>query len=358
MKVLFRIRSDVNQFPGGDYVQLLKTQQALAEFNVRSRIVPGVEEVEERFDVVHLFNTTRIHETAIQLAQAARRGLPVVVSPIWHSLAEMKRCYRRLYRLPYFPVKAYLAAKEAWYARRSGLPLYLPAIFNFAGLQRLVLSSARAILPNSTVEAEMLQRESGAVPAKIFIVPFGFDRPAAHPLPWNQRRDVLCAGRIEPRKNQLSIIAAFKSLPRGEDKLILYGAWNDSHPGYARRVRAELVPGWVEYGGQLPQDQLYAAFAAAKVVVLASFFETFGLVALEGIACGAAVCVSDSGYTRGFFDDYVSYCDPFQVKSIGAAIKAALSQLPPDFSALLARFSWQKAAAKTFEAYQYAIGQA
>jgi glycosyltransferase involved in cell wall biosynthesis len=356
VKVLFRIRSDVERFPGGDYVQLLKTKSALDELGVEGTVAPGVREIGEPFDVVHLFNTTRIHETAVQCDQAIRHGLPVVISPIWHSLAEMKRCYGRLYRLPVFPIGAYLGAKEAWYARRSGLPLYPPASLNFRGTQRRVLSAARAVLPNSRIEAQTLERETGLRPARTFIIPFGFDPPRVERLGWEERRDVICAGRIEPRKNQLGVIRAFKALPRQGERLLLYGAWNESHPGYVERVRRELIPGWVEYGGQLAQDDLYAAYGRARVAVLASFFETFGMVALEGIACGAGVCISDTGYTREFFEDRVRYCDPFSDASIRDGISAALSAPPPDYSSLLARFSWREAATKTLEAYRYATG--
>jgi glycosyltransferase involved in cell wall biosynthesis len=356
VKVLMRIRSDVERFPGGDYMQLLKTKAALERLGVDCEVAPGVREVGKSCDVVHLFNTTRIHETAVQCDQARRRGLPVVLSPIWHSLSEMQRCYKRLYRAPFFPITGYLAAKEAWYAWRSGLPFYLPAIFNFRGVQRRVLAAVRALLPNSEVEAATLQRETGVHAAKTFIIPFGFDPPAVERLEWKQREDIICAGRIEPRKNQLSVIQAFKTLPRTGHKLVLYGRWNDSHPGYCSRVRTELVPGWVEYGGHLAQEQLYAAYGRAKVVVLASFFETFGLVALEGIAGGAAVCISDSGYTRGFFHDYVHYCDPFVTASIAINLQKALAVAPPDYARLLQRFSWDEAAVKTLSAYRYATG--
>ncbi len=357
MRVLLRIRSDVDRFPGGDYVQLMKTRDALERLGVSTIVAPGIEAVEAPVDVVHLFNTTRIHETALQFEQARVRGLPVVVSPIWHSLAEMHRFYKRLYHVPVFPIVPYLAAKEAFYARRSGMPFHLPAIVRFAATQRRVLSRAQAILPNSESESRILERETGVRATKTFVVPFGCDPPEVAPLPWAERRDLICAGRIEPRKNQLGLVEAFKSLGRTGDRLLLYGSLNSSHPRYVAKFQAALVPGWVEYGGHLPQKELHAVFARAKAVILASFFETFGLVALEAAACGANVCVSDSSYTRGFFGDLVTYCDPFDLGSIRASVSAALGAPHVDYTDFLAGMSWDAAARKTLEAYRFATAE-
>jgi len=355
MKILFRIRSDIERFPGGDEVQLRRTREALEALGVETALLSGVAEMPDGFDVVHLFNTTRIHETMVQLEQARARRVPVVVSTIWHSTAEMRRFYGHLRRWPWFPLTAYQSAKEAWYARRSGLPISWASVLGFRAMQRYVVREADAILPNSAAELNLLRSELGARPRAAFVVPNGFTI-AGRPAPGSvARRDVLCVGRVEPRKNQLGVIRAFKRLPRGSHRLRLFGAMSAAHDEYAARVRAELVPGWVEYAGVVSQTELAVEMAQSAVVVLASFFETCGLVVLEALACGARACVTQSPCLTDYYGDRVDYCDPYDEASIAAGLTAALHRAPEDHTEFLRGFSWERAAEQTLRAYEQVL---
>lgn len=355
MKVLFRIRSDIEQFPGGDEVQMRRTREALAALGVETGVLPGLAEMPDGYDLVHLFNTTRIHETAVQLRQARERKVPAVVSTIWHSNAEMARFYGHLRGLPWFPLTAYQSAKEAWYARRSGLPVFWPAVLHFRAIQREVATNADALLPNSQAELNLLKTELGVEPRAAFVVPNGFTL-AGRPAPGAAaRRDVLCVGRVEPRKNQLGVIRAFKRLPRGAHRLRLFGAMSDTHDRYAAKIRAELVPGWVEYEGVVSQTELAVEMARAAAVVLASFFETCGLVALEALACGAQVCVTRSPCLEDYYGPRAEYCDPYDEASIAAGLTAALGRPAQDHTEYLRGFSWERAAEETLRAYEHVL---
>src|ERR1700722_8388697 len=180
MKVLLRIRSDVREFPGGDYVQLLKTRQALEQLGIACEVSPGLEPIPAGIDIVHLFKTTRIHETYLQFREARRRGIPVVLTPIWHSMREMGRFYARLYRLPLFPIWRYMSAKELFYARRSRQPIFLPATFKYRRLQREGVSGAGMLPPSSQAELDILCADLGVAPRAARVVPPPFD---SAPLP-------------------------------------------------------------------------------------------------------------------------------------------------------------------------------
>lgn len=354
MRVLMQLRSDWERIGGGDAEQMRETALALRALGVDVVTDPSVEVRYGEFDLVHLFNTTRINETWQQFQAARNAGRPVAVSTIWHSMAEMRRYYASQYRVPWFPVWWYSGLREAFYARRSGFRLDPRSVFQYRTCQRRVASQADILLPNSEAEYRILEAELGVHARQVRVIPNGFNVALARQAAANagERRGVICAGRIEPRKNSCGVIRAFQRLaPKGET-LWFYGGVNEGHARYSAEFRSELVPGRIEYGGRLPIQQLYEKFAKAKVVVLASFYETTGLVALEGLACGAKVVVSDSPYTREYFGDAAVYCDPYEEVSIATALACALNAPPRDPPDWITDYTWDHAGELTLEAYK------
>ena len=357
MKVLLRIRGDVKEYPGGDYVQLLRTRETLEQLGFECAVSPGLDPMPAGIDIVHLFNTTRIHETYLQFREAKQRGIPVVLTPIWHSMSEMRRFYSRLYKLPLFPIWKYMAAKEFFYARRSRKPVFAGATLRYRELQREVVGGVDMVAPNSQAELDILRRELGVEPRAARVTSPLFDSKPEPEQPRQQRsgaadrQDLVCAGRIEPRKNQLSVIRAFKSLGQTGRRLLLFGAMSGAHPGYERAVRRELASGWVEYCGHVPVGELAAAYDRAKAAILASYFETCGFSALEAITHGAQVCISDTPYTREFYNGHAVFCDPFSISSIRAGIETVLTATAPDRNGFLHAFSRETVLGETREVY-------
>ena len=352
MKVLLRIRSDVMQYPGGDYVQLLRMREMLEELGFDCLIAPGLDPMPSGVDIVHLFNTTRIHETCLQFREAKQRGIPVVLTPIWHSMREMRRFYARLYKLPIFPIWKYMAAKELFYARRSGQPVFPDATIRYRELQREVVSGVDMVAANSKAELAIMREELGVEPraARVMAPLFEGGRPQSPDD--KERRDLVCAGRIEPRKNQLSVIHAFKSLGKADRRLLLFGSMSGAHPSYERAVREELEAGWVEYRGYVTLEELSAAYGEAKAVIHASYFETCGFSGMEAIAHGAQVCISDTPYTRCFYEGHAVFCDPFSVQSIRAGIESVIATPAPEHNGFLHAFSRETVLRETREVYE------
>jgi glycosyltransferase involved in cell wall biosynthesis len=354
MKVLLRIRGDVMQYPGGDYVQLLRMRETLEQLGFECLVAPGLDPMPDGIDIVHLFNTTRIHETYLQFREAKRRGIPVVLTPIWHSMREMAKFYARLYHLPIFPVWKYMAAKELFYARRCGHPAFAAATLRYRELQREVVTGVDMVATNSEAELAIMREELGVEPrAARVAAPLFETMPLAERQNGSdtQRKDVMCAGRIEPRKNQLSTIRAFKSMGRRDCRLLLYGGMG-AHPSYDRAVRQELAPGWVEYRGYVTPEELGRAYKEAKAVILASYFETCGFAAMEATARGAQVCISDTPYTRSFFEGHAVFCDPYSFGSIRDGIERVLTAPAPALNGFLHAFSRETVLRETQEIYR------
>ncbi len=250
-------------------------------------------------DAVHLFNTTRIHETCLQYREAKRRGVPVVLTPIWHSMQEMARFYSRLYKVPLFPVWKYMAAKELYYARRSRQPVFPDATLRYRALQREVIGGVAMVAPNSQAELETMRQELGVEPraARVMHPLFDSAPELGHSL---RAAGLLCAGpHRTAQKPALPSSKPSKRWGKRATRLLLFGSMSGAHPGYERAVRRELEPGWVEYRGFVSPGGIGRRLPArAKAAILASYFETCGFSALEAIACGAQVCISDTPYTQ------------------------------------------------------------
>jgi glycosyltransferase involved in cell wall biosynthesis len=345
------------QYPGGDYVQLLRTRDTLEQLGYECMIAPGLDPMPAGVDVVHLFNMTRIHETYVQYREAKRRGIPVVLTPIWHSMREMRKFYGQLYKLPFFPIWKYMALKELFYARRSGQPVLPAATMRYRELQREVIKGVDMVAANSEAELAILREELDVEPRAARVTAPLFEPAPLHERSQGvngraERKDMVCAGRVEPRKNQLRIIQAFKSLGRHDCRLLIYGSMSGTHPAYERAVKQELEPGWVEYRGYVPPEELSAAYAQAKGLILASYFETCGFAGMEAVAQGAQVCISDTPYTRSFFEGHAAFCDPYSVASIRAGIEAVLATPAPALNGFLHAFSRETVLRETREVYQ------
>ena len=129
---------------------------------------------------------------------------------------------------------------------------------------------------------------------------------------------VLNVGNIEPRKNQLNLAKAMKSIPN--KKLVLIGHIRDKE--YGKKVFEELGKQLI-YIDYLKNDSelLRSAFSACDIFCLPSTLETPGLAALEALACSCKVVVTQEGATKEYFKDTVLYCNPKDVQDIFLQLK-------------------------------------
>ncbi|UCC65722.1 MAG: glycosyltransferase [Anaerolineae bacterium] len=160
----------------------------------------------------------------------------------------------------------------------------------------------------------------GARPERIRVIPCGVDLNLFKPIPTAEARArlnlpreqqlVLFVGRIEPLKGIDTLMRAMALLV-GEfphcwqERLslaIIGGDPNASSDAISeemerlKRLRAELGIGdLVCFLGAQDQDRLNLYYSAAEVVVVPSHYESFGMVALEAMACGTPVIASKVG---------------------------------------------------------------
>lgn len=171
-------------------------------------------------------------------------------------------------------------------------------------------NQAAAIVAGSTAEVASLIDEVRAPADRVWVIPPGVDvelfRPDRAVRTGERMRAKLCiaegcpviavAGRIQPLKDQELAIRAFAEVHalRGwAPVLVLAGAETPGDEEYGRSLRAIAaqlgVAADVRFVGPLSREDLADLFAMARITLLPSHSETFGLVALESAASGTPV---------------------------------------------------------------------
>ncbi|NNJ13434.1 glycosyltransferase [Chloroflexales bacterium ZM16-3] len=187
------------------------------------------------------------------------------------------------------------------------------------GIERRLMQEADTVVAATTLDRAQMVWNYGADAERIRVVPCGVDlrrflpqdRVAARArLGLPEDEDLLiCVGRMEPLKGMDALIRALALLAeeepalRGRRRVLLVGGDDESHPeewnSEQRRLNAlrhQLgVADRVSFLGAKPQEQLPDYFAAADVVAVPSHYESFGMAALEALACGATVIASKAG---------------------------------------------------------------
>ncbi|MBX7167143.1 MAG: glycosyltransferase family 4 protein [Pirellulales bacterium] len=327
--------------PGGGEVQLTSTTAALAELGVDARPWRPWEDGFQGLDVLHLVGTHREYRPVIAAAQAA--GVRVVVSPVaWFDRQAVWREER--------PLARRVAGCAALGLRELG---WAPN-----GWRGEIYRAADRLLPNSHAESAQLQRLFQIDRARIAVVPNGTDLRFATATPeafyerFGLRDFVLCCGRIEPRKNQLALIRALagRALP-----LVLLG---DAVPG-AERYLAACKAAAGEHVTFLPalahDDPLLAsAYAACRCLVLASWFETPGLAALEAALTGTPLVITERGCAREYFGTRAHYVQPDDPAAIRRAVECAVAAARcPELSEHVRQsYTWRAVAQATKAVYE------
>lgn len=176
--------------------------------------------------------------------------------------------------------------------------------------EALLLAEADVIVAPTPVERAELVWEFGVDPARIAVIPCGVDLELFRPIPKAAALAevglgpgplLLSVGRLIPIKGIETLLRAFARLTDWPHlRLLIVGGGIDDptngEPARLRRLVSELrVDGRVEFLGALPQERLPFYYSAAEAVNMPSYYESFGMVALEAMACGSPVIASRVG---------------------------------------------------------------
>jgi glycosyltransferase involved in cell wall biosynthesis len=173
---------------------------------------------------------------------------------------------------------------------------------------------------------------------------------------------LLSVGDLQPRKNQIGLIRAFAELVRacpqlGHD-LVLAGKPTWFADQVQAAARESGVSDRIRMLGFVSDADLLQLYNACDLFVFPSFYEGFGLPALEAMACGRAVACSNASALPEVVDSAAILFDPYRTDEMVRALKDLLvdAELRARMERLgqqrAAQFSWQKTADAILEVFR------
>lgn len=250
--------------------------------------------------------------------------------------------------------------------------LFVPEAYSFWGglylrwMNWLIVRKAETIITSTEFnKAELVKYYGDKITSKITVIPLAYDNKMYHSavVPFSgaelkqkfgiSKPYILYVGRLETKKNTATLIRAFDKLRRTIDcQLVLAG-----RPGRGYElVQVELQkakyqsdiirPGWVE------QFDLPRLVKSARVVVVPSIYEGFGLPVLDAMAVGTPVVVSDIPALKEVGGDAVLVADTLNPDSWANNLKQVFldedlfQKMTNNGFGVVKLYSWDKTAEK------------
>jgi glycosyltransferase involved in cell wall biosynthesis len=222
--------------------------------------------------------------------------------------------------------------------------------------------AARIVVPSRFTAGEV-ERQLGVPAERIAVCPPG--APA-----WTPRRSappdgyILFFSTIEPRKNVGGLLDAYERLIAGGrqvPELVLAGRASDEAGPLLERLARPPLAGRVRHIGYVDPSNRLELYSAARLLVMPSFDEGFGIPVLEAMTLGVPVVASNRGALPEVLGDAGPLVDPDEPSEIAGAIARLLDD-NSYASACAAKgvlraqqFNWTRTARLVYDAYRQAI---
>lgn len=183
---------------------------------------------------------------------------------------------------------------------------------------------------------------------------------------------ILYTGVWRNHKNLTTLIKAFHHVRRAQPedplKLVITGREDPAYPEVKQMVQELNLEGQVVFPGLVPNGDLVLLYNAARMYVLPSFYEGFGLSVLEAFACGTpvicskAACLPEVVGTDAEGEPNALLFDPENYEECAEQILRLLrneslqGKLVSRGMARVANFSFQRMAVETLEVYNACLG--
>ncbi len=237
-------------------------------------------------------------------------------------------------------------------------------------LEHSIFEASRIITVSQAIKDEVV-RYGYAEPDRVQVVHHGPGHlsavepgspPAAAPPSF-----ALHVGTLEPRKNILMLLDAWKLLRRrlpSAPDLVFCGRYGWKAEAIQGEIARGEQAGWVHHLGYVDERQLAALYRAAALVVFPSLYEGFGLPAVEAFWAGTPLVCSDIPALREVAGEAALYAPAGRPDLFAERVESLLTS--PEVRSELARagrrraaaLSWDRSARTTVEVWRLAAGRA
>jgi D-inositol-3-phosphate glycosyltransferase len=299
-------------------------------------------------------------------ATGQRRFYDLIHSHYWLS-GELGHRARQRWNLPHvFMFHTIGIAKNEACSEESEPPLRI------AAEQRLGRSCQR-LLTAAERDRQLLKRYYGVADKKIGVVPCGVNLDLFQPWRKSDARRrigvdprvpmVLYVGRIAPVKGLGRLLRAIARLKDHRMlQLVLVGGDGPHAPatrGLRKLASSLQISDRVMFAGPVAQADLPPYYSAADLLVVSSYYESFGLVALESLACNTPVVTTRVGAMESIIENGKNgqLIDSPTVSSLAAGIESAIRRWwkkPAPAGQIresVLRFSWSNVAEAITQQY-------
>ena len=243
-------------------------------------------------------------------------------------------------------------------------------------MEQRIIQRADGIIAPTADESTQLIRLCGALPGQLHVIPCGVDLRRFAPSDRRQARAalglapgrpvLLFAGRLDPFKGP-DILLRAAALMEEEAEIVLVGGQlqQDNDLEQLRQLAGDLqIEQRVHFLGAQPREAMPTIYSAADVTVIPSYHESFGLVAVESLACGTPVVATRAGglttvVRHGETGYLVPRCPGFFAGRLDALLRDRDSwqRMSQAARPSVLHYSWANVAAQVHEVYEELIGE-
>ena len=357
MKIAMFTNVTAFEVPGGAEIYFLnllnELKQLSSQQNIEVDFYNPLHKSIKYYDIAVFYNSAAHSVSAYDFLSLAKREKKKTINvPVYFSLYyTFNNIEKILYTMGLFFVRLYI--KRVGILLRSKLEFFYKS-----------LDLADLILVSGIGEMNALAKDFKVNVKHIDILPVAVEDTFARASPdlfvekYGINDFILYVGKIARRKNILNLIKAYRII-NIDIPLVIIGHIGESDyyqqlieyiKKYNLTNRILIIPG-LSHSSNL----LASAYAASRVLVLPSFYETPGIAALEAALAGANIVITMYGTTMEYFRDYALYIDPFDVKDIAKKLRIAINMPRPNEALreyILNNFTYESVAKRFLEIIQ------